>query len=432
MSGLSAPATLAEWLAHIERVHPREMALGLERVAAVRRALGLKPAFPLITVGGTNGKGSCCALLEAVLQAAGYRTGCYTSPHLLRYNERVRIAGAEVPDEVLCASFARVEAARGDTQLTYFEYGTLAALLAFAEAGVEVAVLEVGLGGRLDAVNAFDADAALVASVDLDHMQYLGDTREAVGYEKAGIFRKGRPAVCADRDPPASLQAHAAAVGANLQLIGRDFDYETTAGGWRYRGAQGISAELPRPRLPGAHQLANAAGCRATLEALGAHLPVTSEAWTAGLNTARPPARFERRPRAPGRPEVVLDVAHNPHAARALAAALDELPPAPATRAVFSMLADKDAAGVAAALGARVTHWHVASSAGPRGAPAAQLAHALAQAGITAPVSCHDDVSAAWHAACSGADENDRILVCGSFLTVAAVMQAQAAGADRK
>lgn len=432
MSGFSPPATLAEWLAHIERVHPREMVLGLERVDAVRRALALEPAFPLITVGGTNGKGSCCALLEAVLGAAGYRTGCYTSPHLLRYNERVRIQGAEASDETLCAAFARVEAARGDIQLTYFEYGTLAAVLAFAQAEVDVAVLEVGLGGRLDAVNVFDADAALVASVDLDHMQYLGGTREAIGHEKAGIFRTGRPAVCADRDPPASLLAYAATVGASLRLIGRDFDYEETSGGWRYRDADGLSPELPRPRLPGAHQLANAAGCRTALQALRARLPVAAEAWAAGLNTARPPARFERRPRAPGRPEVVLDVAHNPHAARALAAALDQLPPVPATLAVFSMLADKDAAGTVAGLGARVTRWHVAASAGPRGAPAAQLARALREAGISAPVACHDDVASAWHAACREAGENDRILVCGSFLTVAAVMQAQAAGPDRK
>src|SRR3990172_8891025 len=252
--------TLDEWLAYIEQLHPQAIAMGLERVLRVRQALALNPGHPIITVGGTNGKGSCCAMLEAVLLHAGYRVGCYTSPHLLRYNERVRIGGGGAGDGALFRAFARIESARlaaGETLLTYFEFGTLAAMLAFEEADVEVAILEVGLGGRLDAVNAFDADCALVASIDFDHQGYLGDTREAIGFEKAGIFRAGRPAICADADPPATLSAHAAAIGAELMLINRDFGYTAGRNRWCYWGRGGERHGLPYPALRGAYQLAN-------------------------------------------------------------------------------------------------------------------------------------------------------------------------------
>jgi len=415
--------TLDEWLAYLERLHPQAIAMGLERVLRVRQALALNPGHPIITVGGTNGKGSCCAMLEAVLLHAGYRVGCYTSPHLLRYNERVRIGGREANDAALCRAFARVESARlavQDTLLTYFEFGTLAAMLAFAEADVDVAILEVGLGGRLDAVNVFDADCALVASIDFDHQGYLGDTRAAIGFEKAGIFRAGRPAICADADPPATLSAHAAAIGAGLMLINRDFGYGAGQTQWRYWGPGGERHGLPYPALRGAYQLSNAAACITALDCLRERLPVTAQDVRSGLLLADLAARFQV---LPGRPTVILDVAHNPHAARALAANLASMPRSANTLAVFGMLGDKDVAGVVDAVKSRVTQWFVGSAGGPRAAGTAQLAAALAGAGVAVPVTRCEDVAAAWHAACKTAAEDDKIIVFGSFLTVAAVMR---------
>ena len=416
------PATLDQWLDYIERQHPQTVELGLQRVDAVRAVLDLTPPFPIITVGGTNGKGSCCALLEAVLLAAGYRIGCYTSPHLLRYNERVRIGGVEVDDATLCRAFERVEAARraANVSLTYFEFGTLAALLAFGDAALEVAVLEVGLGGRLDAVNAFDADCALVVSVDLDHREYLGGTREAVGFEKAGIFRAGRPAVCADRDPPQTLLAHAAQIGARLLRLGGDFDYTADATQWQYRGPGGQRFGLPYPALRGRYQLDNAAACITVLDCLREQLPVSAQDVRNGFTQVALPARFQV---LPGRPLVVFDVAHNPQAARALAANLQLLPQGGATIAVCGILKDKDIAAIVAAIAPQITRWHVATLAVPRGAPAQQIADELQRGGVDAPVIQHADVAAAWRAACKEAGENDKIVVFGSFFTVAAVLR---------
>ncbi|HEX3171461.1 MAG TPA: bifunctional tetrahydrofolate synthase/dihydrofolate synthase, partial [Burkholderiales bacterium] len=345
---------------------------------------------------------------------------CYTSPHLLRYNERVRIGGSAVVDDDLCRAFARIEAARGGTTLTYFEFGTLAALLCFTNAGVDVAILEVGLGGRLDAVNIFDADCALVASVDLDHQDYLGDTREAIGFEKAGIFRAARPAICAEADPPASLVAHAREIGADLMVIDRDFGYVAEAQQWRYWGPAGRRHGLPYPALRGAFQLSNAAACLTALDSLRGSLPVTAQDLRGGLLQAEVAGRFQV---LPGRPLVILDVAHNPHAARALAANLASMPAGGRTLAVFSMLKDKDIDGVVAAVKAHIAHWFLAGSGGARGASAAFLAAALARAGVTAPADEFPDVVAAWHAACESAADNDKIIVFGSFLTVAAVMR---------
>jgi len=415
--------TLDEWLAYIEQLHPQAIAMGLERVQSVRHRLALDPGYPIITVGGTNGKGSCCAMLEAVLLHAGYCVGCYTSPHLLRYNERVRIGGREADDGALCRAFARIESARlaiGDTLLTYFEFGTLAAMLAFAEAEIDVAILEVGLGGRLDAVNAFDADCALVASIDFDHQGYLGDTREAIGFEKAGIFRAGRPAICADADPPATVSAHAAAIGAELMLINRDFGCVADPTQWRYWGPGGERHGLPHPALRGAYQLANAAACITALDALRERLPVTAQDVRSGLLLADLAGRFQV---LPGRPTVIFDVAHNPHAARALAANLASMPRSTNTLAVFAMLKDKDIAGVVDAVKSSVTQWFIASIGGPRAASTAQLAAALAGAGVAVPVTQCADIAGAWHAACNTAAEDDKILVFGSFLTVAAVMR---------
>jgi dihydrofolate synthase/folylpolyglutamate synthase len=414
------PRTLAQWLAYLEQLHPQAIAMGLDRVSRVAQTLGLSPEFAVITVGGTNGKGSCCAMLEAMLLHAGYHVGCYTSPHLLRYNERVRIGGREAEDEVLCRAFERIEAARGNTSLTYFEFGTLAAVMAFGEAGVDVAILEVGLGGRLDAVNVFDADCALVASVDLDHQDYLGDTREAIGFEKAGIFRAGRPAVCADAEPPATLVAHAREIGADLMVIDRDFGYAAEPQQWRYWGPGGKRHGLPYPALRGAFQLGNAAACLTALDCLRGSLPVTAQDVRGGLLQAEVAGRFQV---LPGRPQVILDVAHNPHAARALAANLASMPAGGRTLAVCAMFKDKDIAGVVAATKPHITDWLVADAEGTRGASAAQFAAVLAHAGVSAPVTQYSNVAAAWHAACNLAADNDKIIVFGSFLTVAAVMR---------
>ena len=414
------PRTLAQWLAYLEQLHPQAIAMGLDRVSRVAQALGLTAKFTVITVGGTNGKGSCCAMLEAMLLHAGYHVGCYTSPHLLRYNERVRIGGREIEDEILCRAFERIEVARGDTSLTYFEFGTLAAVMAFGEAGVDAAILEVGLGGRLDAVNVFDADCALVASVDLDHQEYLGDTREAIGLEKAGIFRAGRPAVCADAEPPTTLVAHAREIGADLMVIDCDFGYVAEPQQWRYWGPGGKRHGLPYPALRGAFQLGNAAACLTVLDCLRGSLPVTAQDVRGGLLQAEVAGRFQV---LPGRPQVILDVAHNPHAARALTANLASMPTGGRTLAVCAMFKDKDIAGVVAATRPYITDWLVADAEGTRGASAAQLAAVLAHAGASAPVAQYSNVAAAWHAACNLAADNDKIIVFGSFLTVAAVMR---------
>ena len=416
------PASLAGWLEHLERLHPSVIELGLERVARVRDALGLAPKFPVIAVAGTNGKGSSCAMLEAVFHAAGYKVGCYTSPHLIRYNERVRIARREADDAALGRAFGAVEQARGATTLTYFEFGTLAAVAAFVEAGVEVAVLEVGLGGRLDAVNAFDADCALVTAIDLDHMEYLGDTREKIGREKAGIFRAGRPAVCSDPAMPASVAAHAAAIGAPLSALGRDFGFEPQDAQWSYWGPGGRRSALPHPALRGAYQLANASGVITVLDALRDRLPVALQDLRAGLLTAELPGRFQV---LPGRPAVILDVAHNPHAARALAGNLARMGGRGRTLAVCAMLRDKDSTGVIDALAPEVDAWFVGSTAGPRGMAATELAARVRVRAPWAAVEAAGSAAEAYARACETAGSDDRICVFGSFLTVAEVIAAR-------
>jgi dihydrofolate synthase/folylpolyglutamate synthase len=374
----------------------------------------------VVTVGGTNGKGSTCAMLERILSEAGYRVGCYTSPHLLRYNERVRLFGEDVDDHTLADSFARVEAARGATPLTYFEFGTLAALAVFGEAALDAAILEVGLGGRLDAVNIVDADVAAVVSVDLDHQSYLGDNRESIGFEKAGIFRPGRPAIFGDLDPPRRLKEHAQAIGADLLLLGRDFRYEAHERQWDFIGRKGAKRALPMPGLRGRWQLKNASVALAALDELGERVPVSLGEIKLGLTLARVPGRLQV---LPGRPSVVLDVAHNPHAARSLADGLSEMGYFENTFAVFAMLGDKDIGGVADAVRGRIDRWFVAAADAERAAPAKQVAEILAQCGLAAATRSFATVPAALDAARREAGPNDRIVVFGSFHTVAEALR---------
>jgi len=406
-------------LARLERLHPSTIDLGLDRVRRVKDALGLVPDFPLIVVGGTNGKGSTCAYLAAILDAAGYKTGLYTSPHLLRYNERVRVAGREASDAELIAAFERVDAARDDVSLTYFEFGTLGAMARFIDAGIDVAVLEVGLGGRLDAVNVFDADVAVVTSVDLDHMDYLGDSREKIGFEKAGIYRTGRPALCVDPVPPVSLLEHARRTGADLRCVDRDFSAQREDDHWTYRSLNTGWTELPLPAMAGACQLRNASGALAALDAIQDRLPVDAAAIRRGLAATHVPGRFQYIAQAPA---VILDVAHNPEAARALAATLRGQPVGGRTLAVVGMLADKDAAGVFAALRDEIDAWWTCTPASPRARDARTLAAVLRGQVGEAPIHVQLDVVRALTEARSAAREDDRILVFGSFYTVAAVL----------
>jgi dihydrofolate synthase/folylpolyglutamate synthase len=419
---MQLPETLEGWLSLLEARHGQAIQLGLDRVRTVRDALDLPQTCPVFTIGGTNGKGSTCALLEAVLLASGYRVGLYTSPHLLKYNERVRIDGRDASDEALVEAFAEVERARGDVPLTYFEHGTLAAWVAFSRAGLDAIILEVGLGGRLDAVNVFEPDCAIVTSVAMDHMDFLGDTREAIGFEKAGIFRAGRPAICSDPMPPASLVAHAEAIGAGLWVTGRDFGFAGDQNQWAFWLAGGSRrGGLAYPALRGTNQLLNASAVMAACEAVRDILPVPMQAIRQGFMLVELPGRFQV---LPGRPTVVLDVAHNPQAAGVLNENLASMGFFSETWAVLGMLGDKDVAGVVRLLRDRVDHWLLASLPGPRGLSAARLAEILRELGVSGDVSEHDSPRAAYQVARDGAAEGDRIVIFGSFLTVADVLAA--------
>jgi dihydrofolate synthase/folylpolyglutamate synthase len=419
--------SLPDWLEYLESLHPKGqdgIELGLSRVACVKDGLGQRQTAPVIVVGGTNGKGSTCAYLEAIYRAAGYRVACYTSPHLLAYNERVRIDGLPVDDAGLCAAFARVEAARraaGEVALTYFEFGTLAAWEVFAAAGAEVVILEVGLGGRLDAVNIYDADAAVVTGVALDHTDWLGPDREAIGCEKAGIFRSGRPAICADACPPQSLLAHALAIGAELSLIGGDFGHEREAAGWSYWNRRGARREaLPVPALSGEHQFGNASAALAAIDALQDRLPAAPPAIRSGLESVRLTGRFQC---IRERPAVILDVAHNPQAAACLADNLAAMGACRRTFAVVGMLADKDIAGTLRMLAGRIDDWLLCALDARRGATAEILAAAVEAGRAGGRVECFSSPAEAFRRAMGQAGEDDRIAVFGSFLTVAAVLR---------
>ncbi|SFM66555.1 dihydrofolate synthase / folylpolyglutamate synthase [Ectothiorhodospira mobilis] len=414
--------TLQDWLHWQERLHVRPIDLGLERVGRVADAMGLRPACaPVITVGGTNGKGSTVAFLEAIYRAAGYRVGTYTSPHLLRYNERVRIDGAAVDDAALCQAFAAIDAARGDTSLSYFEFGTLAALWLFARAPVDVMLLEVGLGGRLDAVNILDADVAVVTAVGLDHQQFLGDDREQIGFEKAGIFRAGAPAVCGDADPPERLLQHARDLGTALSRIGEDYGVERVEahGAWTYQGMGMTLEALPPPGLPGAVQHGNAATAISAALLLEDLLPLTERAVRDGIAGARLPARLQC---LHARPAVWLDVAHNPQAAAMLAAHLAQTPCSGRTLAVMGVMADKDVPGILAPLMPRVQVWHLGELDLERALDPSILAAHVRAAGADA-VQVHAGIRDACRAALLQAGPGDRIMAFGSFHVASALLQ---------
>ena len=402
--------------------------MGLDRVQAVKARLQLAFACPVIMVAGTNGKGSTCAMLESVLLRAGYKVGLYIKPHFLDFNERARVLGEMASDEQLVASFNAVEAVRANTPLTYFEFTTLAILQLLSQASLDVAILEVGLGGRLDAVNVIDADVAIVTSVDIDHTDYLGDTREAIGFEKAGIFRAGKAAICSDPVPPQSLIDHAAAIGADLWLMGRDFNYSGDKQQWNYGGREQRRNSLAYPSLRGANQILNATAVLAALEVLKLKLPVGAQEVRTGLVTVELPGRFQV---LPGRPSVILDVAHNPHAASALNQNLGNMGFHPYTYAVFGSMQDKDIDGVLAAMSEHVDHWCLTGLPSPRAATASELAAKVQIMLEDKPdsgdhtVSVFDDPAQAFANAMSRAGENDRIVVFGSFLTVAGVMKAR-------
>ena len=423
------PTTLPDWLAMLETRHSEtQINMGLDRVQAVKARMQLAFTCPVIMVAGTNGKGSTCAMLESVLLRAGYKVGLYIKPHFLDFNERARVLGEMASDEQIVASFNAVEAVRGDTPLTYFEFTTLAILHLLSQAKLDVAILEVGLGGRLDAVNVIDADVAIVTSVDIDHTDYLGDTREAIGFEKAGIFRPGKAAICSDPVPPQSLIDHAAAIGADLWLMGRDFNYSGDKQQWNYGGREQRRNSLAYPSLRGANQILNATAVLAALEVLKLKLPVGAQEVRTGLVTVELPGRFQV---LPGRPSVILDVAHNPHAASALNQNLGNMGFHPYTYAVFGSMQDKDIDGVLAAMCEHVDHWCLTGLPSPRAATASELAAKVQIMLEDKPdssehtVSIFDDPAQAFANAMSRAGENDRIVVFGSFLTVAGVMKAR-------
>jgi dihydrofolate synthase / folylpolyglutamate synthase len=423
---MAAPSSLglADWLAHLEHLHPRGQAgieLELERIRQVSQALGQHQTCAVLTVGGTNGKGSTCALLEHILLAAGYRIGVYTSPHLLRYNERVRLNGVPADDAAFCAAFARVEAARGAVPLTYFEFGTLAAWEMFAAANLEAIILEVGLGGRLDATNLYDADCAIVTTVALDHMDFLGTTRESIGFEKAGICRPGRPLICGDADPPRSVIDKCRHAQADFRQLGRDFGFRRQEGQWQYWQRDGRTlGGLAYPALRGDCQLNNASCAIAALDALHAQLPVTAQDIRRGLAEVEVAGRCQM---LPGRPQIVLDVAHNPQAAAELARSIGNMGYARTTWAVFGMMADKDIAGVVEAMRPRVDRWLPCDLPGSRAATAESLGEIIAKVSPGETAHGFDSPAEAFRHAQGNAGDDDRILAFGSFLTVAGVMR---------
>ena len=403
--------------------------MGLDRINRVKESLGLHFNCPVITVAGTNGKGSTCAYLESILLASGYKVGCHMSPHLLSFNERARINGEDVKDDLLLEHFAAVEKARvrllDPPTLTYFEFTTLAIMHLFAKANLDAVVLEVGMGGRLDAVNIIDADCAIVTSIDIDHADFLGDTREAIGREKAGIFRSGAIAVCGDPVPPQSLVDYAEKLGCDLWLHGRDYNFQGDKQQWGWAGRQKRFSGLGYPALRGANQILNASAVIAALMALHQRLPVSAQDIRNGFALVELPGRFQV---LPGQPTVILDVAHNPHASATLGQGLDKMGYHPYTYAIFGAMADKDIAGVVKPLLSSVDFWFCTDLPTPRASSAKALSEKLEELGVALQngsdggIECFSDPAAAYQKALSKAGEGDRIVIFGSFYTVAGVM----------
>ncbi|WP_164504348.1 bifunctional tetrahydrofolate synthase/dihydrofolate synthase [Nitrosomonas sp. HPC101] len=415
---------LEDWLLYLEKLHPKAIDMGLERVRKVKDVLRLVPEFPVITVAGTNGKGSVCTMLESMFGCASYRVGCYTSPHLLHYNERIRVDQHVVTDEMLCTILAEIESARESAQvtLTYFEFGTLAAMLIFIRAQVDVAILEAGLGGRLDAVNVFDTDCAILTSIDLDHMDYLGSTREAVGLEKMGIFRPKKPAICAEPDMPVDLLPKMQETGAIPYCINEKFSYIRDNLQWRYEGILGRCYNLPLPALKGNYQLKNASAALAALEVMEETLPVPMNAIRRGLTETTLAGRFQV---ISARPAIILDVAHNPAAARELSTNLEAMPVKGCTYAIVGMLKDKDMAGTLRVVRNNVDFWLIADLDVARGATGDEMLKALKIAGIENQerVRMFQNVQSAYVYAREHAGSDDRICVFGSFHTVSPILK---------
>ena len=414
--------TLQEWLDFCEQLHPVTIDMGLDRVRQVAARLDLRFDCPVITVAGTNGKGSTCAMLEAILLQAGYRTGVYTSPHLVHFEERCRLSGSSATPEALAEAFAAVEAVRAEVSLTYFEFSTLAILWLMSRSSLDAVILEVGLGGRLDAVNIVDADCAVITSIDLDHMAILGHDRDAIGREKAGIMRAGRPVVVSDPVPPQSVLDQAEALGADLWRFGRDFNFSGDKQQWSWAGRGRRYSGMAYPALRGANQLVNASGVLAALETLRACIPVTAQAVRNGLAMVELPGRFQI---VPGEPVLVLDVAHNPHSVAALTENLDAMGFYPTTHAVFGAMADKDLAPMLERVNPLIDRWYFTDLPLPRASTAVSLEQAWQSQNRRKDVSSsvHADPLAALRAAISAADPADRIVVFGSFYTVGGVLK---------
>ena len=422
--------TLAEWLEYCEKLHAKPIDMGLERVREVAQRMEIRFDCPVITVAGTNGKGSTCAMAESILSQAGYKTGVFTSPHLVHFEERLRIAEVPINASELIASFSRVDSARAEISLTYFEFTTLALLDVMVNAKLDVAILEVGLGGRLDAVNIIDADCAIITSIDLDHMEFLGDTREKIGFEKAGIMRAGKHAVVSDPMPPATVQAHAEAIGADLWLVGRDFNFSGDKLQWAWAGRGKRFAGLAYPALRGANQLVNASGVLAALTALRERLPITAQAVRNGLAFVELPGRFQI---IPGEPNLILDVGHNPHAIAALAVNLDAMGFAPCTHAVFGAMADKDLANMLQRMNPLIDKWYFTDLPTTRAATAADLLSVWQGVNVDKKMGekarkdveahCYSSPKMALDAAIVQSAPTDRIVVFGSFFTVGGVLQ---------
>jgi dihydrofolate synthase / folylpolyglutamate synthase len=424
---LPLPTTLDAWLARCERLHAKDIDLSLERVREVSQRLGLRFNVPVVTVAGTNGKGSTCAMLESIALAAGYRVGAYIKPHLVHFEERCRIGGRSVAAEALLEHFESVEDARGELALTSFEFSTLAIMRLLSKAPLDLVILEVGLGGRFDAVNAIDADCIIITSIDIDHAEFLGSTRQAIGFEKAGVMRAGKPAIVSDPMPPNSLIKHAASIGADLRCIGRDFTFSGAEQQWNWAGRSQRYSGLAYPALRGANQLLNAAGVLAAFEAMRDVLPVSAQAVRTGLAQVELPGRFQI---VAGQPTLVLDVAHNPHAVAALTHNLDRMGFHPCTHAVFGAMRDKDIAAILERIAPLIDAWYFTDLATPRAARATELERALRQSAASAQrrtgvltCSCHADPAHALAAALQAADPADRIVVFGSFYTVGGVLK---------